>query len=265
MSEYQFYQFKTVNRTLTKAEQKIVNTWSSRGNVSATTATFTYNYGDFKQNTEKCLLDYFDLFLYFADFGVRQMMFRFPKKGVDFDALKQYRYDDGNGRSIEIREQGDAVLIHLEESLDDGGFEGFVEYENTLGNIQSLWNDIMQGDYRSLYLIWLHFATLNLEAENDLDEDADEFELLEAKMPIVPAGFQQIDDSLNEFMAFWEISDDLIVSAARLSPAKAAPKTDFQAAIARLSDAEKSKYLLRFAQDEPFVQSEFLKHLKSLT
>ena len=29
MSEYQYYQFCTINRTLSKEEQKEVNTWSS--------------------------------------------------------------------------------------------------------------------------------------------------------------------------------------------------------------------------------------------
>ena len=33
MSEYQFYEFRTVNRTLTKVEQTEINTWSSRANT----------------------------------------------------------------------------------------------------------------------------------------------------------------------------------------------------------------------------------------
>ncbi len=267
MSEYQFYQFKTVNRSLSKAAQDDVDTWSSRGDVSSTTATFTYSYSDFRQNPEKCLLQYFDMYLHFASYGTRHIMFKFPKKILDLNILKQYEYDDDE-RHLLVRVVGDDVLIDMEESLQDS-----VEtygYESTLGNIKSLWNDIVQGDYRCLYVTWLHFASLNAGVNADLDEEEydaeDEDEAINNKeMPPVPAGLQKMGGSLTEFMSFWDISEDLVAAAAQLSPEKVAPEYDFQTAIARLSDAEKSKYLLRFAQDEPTVKNELIKHLKSLS
>lgn len=56
MSEYQYYEFRTVNRTLTREEVKEVDSWSSRGNVSSTSATFTYNFGDFKRDPKRCFV-----------------------------------------------------------------------------------------------------------------------------------------------------------------------------------------------------------------
>jgi hypothetical protein len=267
MSEYQFYQFKTVNRSLSKTAQADVDTWSSRGDVSSTTATFTYSYSSFRQNPEKCLLQYFDMYLYFASYGTRQIMFKFPKKILDLNILKQYEYADDE-RHLLVRVVGDDVLIDMEENLQDS--EETYGYESTLGNIKSLWNDIVQGDYRCLYVTWLHFASLNAGVNADLDDDEydaeeDDEDLNNQDMPPVPAGLKQIDGSLTEFMSFWGVSEDLVAAAAQLSPVKVLPEVDFQTAIARLSDAEKSKYLLRFAQDEPTVKNELLKHLKSLS
>ena len=94
MSEYQYYEFRTVNRTLTREEVKEVNSWSSRGNVTSTSASFTYNYGDFKQNPEKCLLSHFDMMLYYANYGCRRMMFKFPQKLVNLKTLQQFDYSN---------------------------------------------------------------------------------------------------------------------------------------------------------------------------
>jgi len=47
MSEFQIYQFKSIDRLLTDAERKEIGSWSSRTKPTATSATFTYAYGDF--------------------------------------------------------------------------------------------------------------------------------------------------------------------------------------------------------------------------
>jgi hypothetical protein len=55
MSEYQYYEFGTVNRTLSRAEQQDVGTWSSRAEVTASSASFTYHYGDFQEKMTEIL------------------------------------------------------------------------------------------------------------------------------------------------------------------------------------------------------------------
>jgi hypothetical protein len=94
MSEYQFYEFRTINRALSKKEIEEVNTWSSRGEVTPTSASFVYHYSSFRQNVEKCLLGYFDMMLYVANFGCRRVMFRFPSELVDDDALRAYTWPE---------------------------------------------------------------------------------------------------------------------------------------------------------------------------
>ena len=161
--EYQFYEFRTVNRTLTKHEQAAVEGWSSRSKATPTGAKFVYNYGDFKHDPEKCLIDYFDMMLYLASYGCRRVMFRFPKDLVDVKALRHYQYSFGSDyeRSLKIVVRGEYVVIDMEENLEEG-YEDWIECEDTLSSLTSLWTDIVNGDYRCLYMGWLHFASLAL-------------------------------------------------------------------------------------------------------
>ena len=50
MSEYQRYEWMTVDRSLTKKEQEAVDDLSSHIEVSATDALVEYNWGDFKHD-----------------------------------------------------------------------------------------------------------------------------------------------------------------------------------------------------------------------
>ena len=139
MSEYQYYEFRTVNRTLTREEVKEVDSWSSRGNVSSTSATFTYNFGDFKRDPKQCLLAHFDIMLYYANYGCRRMIFRFPKKLVSLKTLQHYDYSHAEDyqSSIMISAEGDYVVVDIEENLEEG-FTEWLDCENTLAAVTPL-------------------------------------------------------------------------------------------------------------------------------
>ena len=257
MSEYSYYEFRTINRTLSREEVKEVNTWSSRGNVTATSATFTYNFGSFKRNPEQCLLSHFDMMLHYSNYGCRQIMFRFPKKLVNLKQLHQldYCHSEDYEHSIAVSAELDYVVINIEENLEEG-FDEWTDCENTLAALTPLWNDILNGDYRSLYLIWMDFAEKGIEREM--------VEKSELVFPPVPAGLKKPTAALEEFNNFWRIDGDLIDMLAKKSPDMSVKTADYKQAITFLSDSEKSEFLLRFAQNEPFVLQSFLKRLDGL-
>ncbi|MBI5714470.1 MAG: hypothetical protein HZC38_13765 [Chloroflexi bacterium] len=59
MSEYQYYEWQTLDRPLTEEEQDAVNGLSSHIDVSSTNAVVTYEWSDFKHDPLKVLAKYF--------------------------------------------------------------------------------------------------------------------------------------------------------------------------------------------------------------
>lgn len=48
MSEYQYYEFRAIDRPLTEAQKSKISALSSRAHVTSRMASFVYNYGDFR-------------------------------------------------------------------------------------------------------------------------------------------------------------------------------------------------------------------------
>ena len=62
--------------------------------VSASRAVVTYAWGDFKHNPRKVLAQFFDAYLYLANWGSRRLMFRFPAGLLSREAIEPYCVDD---------------------------------------------------------------------------------------------------------------------------------------------------------------------------
>ena len=60
MSEYQYYEWQTVDRLLTEAEQDAVGRLSSHIDVSPIRAVVAYSWGDFKHDPRQVLVRFFD-------------------------------------------------------------------------------------------------------------------------------------------------------------------------------------------------------------
>ena len=90
MSEYQYYEFQAIDRPLTDEEQAAIRQLSSRVVLTPISAAFTYNYGDFRGDREKVLLQYFDAMFYIANWGSCQLMFRCPKKALGLEQVQAY-------------------------------------------------------------------------------------------------------------------------------------------------------------------------------
>jgi len=70
MSEYQYYEFQTIDRPLSAEQQAVMRKLSSRVDLSATRAAFNYSYSDFRGEPLKVLEQHFDALLYIANWGV---------------------------------------------------------------------------------------------------------------------------------------------------------------------------------------------------
>lgn len=249
MSEYQYYEWQTIDRPLTAREQEDVNGLSSHmDTVTSTQAIVTYSWGDFKHDPKQVLLKYFDAFLYDSNFGVRELMFRLPKKLVDVDLFEPYLIED----RIILEKRGDYFVLHIEVN-DDADYFEWIESENILGQLAPLRDQLLQGDTRMLYLAWLKVISMDGEEWEDEPE------------PPVPAGLKKLNASLQAFAEFFEIDPHLISAAAEFSKsADSSTEVDFESAIAKLTRKESAAHLLQIAQGEPGAVLSLKKRLMKL-
>jgi hypothetical protein len=235
MSEYQHYEFQTIDRLLTEAEQAEVEELSGHIEVTASRAVVTYSYGDFRHDPKQVLSRYFDACLYAANWGTRRLMFRFPHGLIDLTDVEPY-FREG---AIEFTKLGAHQILEIELNEEEGF--GWVEAEGVLSGLVQLRNDILDGDYRCLYLAWLKAVTLE-----DPEDVADE------KEPPVPAGLQRLTPALQRLAQFFDIDPHLIESATAASPTKTLAVSDkaLRQAIAQLTREEFDEFLFRLAQGE---------------
>jgi hypothetical protein len=245
MSEYQYYEFQTIDRPLTREEQADISQLSSRVELSSTRAVFTYQYGDFRGDAKKVLAQYFDAMLYLANWGTKQLMFRFPKSLIDLKQVQPYCVED----IISFSTTGQHVILNIRFDDEGGGF--WVDGEGVLGSLVELRGDILRGDYRALYLAWLK---------------ATEFEQAETEEePPVPPGLGALSPALRDLARFVEIDDHLLKVAAQASSNLETSPDDAQVlrqAIAQLPREECDAYLLRLVQGELHLDMEIRARLR---
>jgi len=107
MSEYQFYEFRAIDRALTPAEQAELRRYSSRAEITSRSFVNEYSYGSFKGDEDEFMARYFDAHLYVANWGSRRLMFRLPRSAVDPEALSAYMAGDHN----RVTAAGDFVVV----------------------------------------------------------------------------------------------------------------------------------------------------------
>ena len=240
MSEFQQYEFRAIDRPLSKEERAAVSSWSSRTIASGTGATFTYHYGDFPKDEITVVEQYFDAMLYTANWGSTRLIFKFPRKLVDVRQLGQYSVE-----GLEVIKKSDTVILDIDLSDEEG--DGRWEEEVELSSLLPLRSDIIAGDYRCLYLVWLKVSTEGAMSEwGDVDPESEE--------PDVPPGLSSLSGPLSDFAALFGIGEDLIAAAAAASPQEVRPPTrDLAAEIAALPEEEKNEFLTRLLRDEPLL------------
>ena len=167
MSEFQYYEFYSIDKDLTEQEIEEVDSLSSRFSPTSRRAIFTYSYSDFKHDEETVLLKYFDFFLYLSNWGTKRIMYKIPIELVDYEEIKQYKCNYDNyyaDNGILIKKKSKFAIIDI--NLSEEGGDMWIEEESQISpNLIGLRQDILNGDYRSLFIMWLHIKHLEFESE----------------------------------------------------------------------------------------------------
>ena len=231
MSEYQYYEFKAMDRALTKAEMAALRAISTRAVITSTSFANHYEWGDLKADPLKLLAKYFDAFVYVTNWGTRDFHLRLPQESVDSKQLRAML----PGKSVRVRSSVESLIVSFESEVESDDWE---DGDSWMGALISLRSDLLRGDLRCLYLGWLHCAE-----NEEFSKDALE--------PPVPAGLAELSASLNSLIEYLAIDENLVqVAAAASTPLHAGPsRKELAAWIRGLSEKDKDDLLLTAALD----------------
>ncbi|MDX8441236.1 hypothetical protein [Mesorhizobium australafricanum] len=240
MSEYQYYEFQAIDRPLSNTDRQVLRGLSSRARITAASFTNSYEWGDFKGDPDELMARWFDLHLYFANWGTRRLMIKLPARLVDRDRIGAFL---AATEDVMLSAAGENVIVSIaREELeceyrddDDSGW---------LAALAPLRADLLAGDLRLFYLTWL----MAVEAD-----------AIEPDAPEPMSGIGPLTESLEAFAAFFGIDHDLVQAAAERSAETApdGPAPDMaRRVVAAMSDAEKTSLLMRVFNGEPNMSAE---------
>ena len=252
MSEYQYYGFQAIDRPLSEDDMQWLRGLSTRAQITTTSFVNVYHWGNFRGDPIKLMERCFDAFVYVTNWGYRRFMFRLPRASFDAAGAKPYCHRDG----VSLRKKKDCVLLEFDCDDEPGDWEGWDDGSGWMASLTPLRNDLLDGDWRCLYLAWLS----GIETES-LSDNATE--------PPVPAGLKDLSAPLGAFVDFLNIDTELVNVAAARSGSRAAndpPVNALKKWISSLTVSEKDRLLLRIAQgDEPNPRRSLMRSFKDTT
>jgi hypothetical protein len=242
MSEYQYYEFLAIDRPLNQSAMKKLRSISSRAEITSSSFTNHYEWGDLNGDPQEFMERWFDLHLYLANWGTRRLMIRVPKRCVSLEDIDPFLgpVDD----AVQLSTSGDNIVASIAfDELDlDGGWENG---SGRLGPLVPLRAELLSGDLRLFYLVWLTGVQYGRA-------DDDEIEPLPGIGPLTAAQ--------KSFAEFFVIDPDLVQAAAELEAEGAAgSQDDLRAMLSGLPEQEKIELLLRVADGDPGVAPELKK------
>jgi hypothetical protein len=230
MSEYQYYEFQTIDRPLTDGERKALEELSSRAKITATSFINTYEWGNFRGKPDELMARWFDLHLYLANWGTRRLMIRWPARLIDVGRIESML------EAVEcagIKRTGDYVVLDVlqQEEEPEWNEENGAGWLDRLARLRS---DVLEGDLRIFYLLWL----------TEVQREA-----IDAETPEPLPGIGPLTDGLDGFAQFFKVDLDLVAAAAERSNDTLLDDTAKAETIRRftqqLPEAEKTELLLR--------------------
>ena len=207
MSEYQYYEFAAVDRPLGARDLDVLRGLSTRAHITPTSFVNTYQWGSFKGDPRRLVERYFDAFLYLANWGTHELILRLPARLVDPGTAQRYC----SGDAVSAWHTGDHVIVAAVSEDEEGDFEW--GGEGVLASILPVRAELLSGDLRALYLLWL----LSVQV-GEVPDDAVE--------PPVPASLNALTGSQTALVDFLRIDRDLVDVAAAGSPPASETRVD---------------------------------------
>ncbi|MGX7730879.1 hypothetical protein ACWPOB_16630 [Rhodococcus sp. 2H158] len=94
MSEYQHYEFLTVDRPWDERQQAEVRSLSTRARITATSFVNEFHWGSFRGDPNRMMERCYDAHLHLTSWGTRRIMLRLPRGLLDLDVVGNYCLDE---------------------------------------------------------------------------------------------------------------------------------------------------------------------------
>jgi hypothetical protein len=244
MSEYQYYEFAAVDRPLDRDELADVRALSTRAHITPTSFVNEYHWGDFRGNPQQLVERYYDAFFYLANWGTRQLMLRFPAALLDPSVAERYCVGD----TASSWSSSGYVIVSAMSEDDNADFEW--GGEGMLSSVLPVRAEILAGDLRALYLVWLLAVGYGVVDGQDVE-------------PPVPDGLATLTGSQTAFAEFLRIDPDLLAVAASCSVSRRpAPGLDIEAWVAHLPADERDALLVGLLRgDDPHLRAKSVRRM----
>lgn len=203
MSEYQYYEFLAIDAPLDAKQMAALRALSTRAEITSTSFTNEYHWGDFKGSPEKLMEQYFDAHGYVANWGTQILMLRLPTVLLSKETLAPYC----SGDVLHGWTKGEQLIIEWRRDAEPN--DEWVEGQGWMARLMPIREELEQGDYRSLYLGWLYAVSCDGMFEDIPPETLE---------PPVPAGLGKLSAAQRSLAEFLGIDEDFLAAAAQASP-----------------------------------------------
>ena len=198
------------------------------------------------------LREFFDGFLYWANWGSPELAFRFPHGILPADLIADYDFDD----FVTFTQYKDYDILDIHFGEMEGPDE-WIDYE--LGSLIPIRDELMEGDLRALYITWLASQCMMFGYEEDQEEE--DYEII---VPPVPPDFGKLTGAQQALAELLQVPEELLAAASRHSfgTMPSAKKDDFATWVNQLPVDRKDEYLLRLAHNESGLSHLFVRELR---
>ncbi len=185
---------------------------------------------------------WFDLHLYLANWGTRRIMIRLPKRLINHSRVDGFVSEVDE---VELFESGENLIVDVRFDSESSGY-GYSDEEGDgwLDSLAPLRNDMLAGDLRLFYILWLTAVERGLLADDQ-----------EEPLP----GIGPLSAPLKAFAEFFQVDLDLVRAAAE-SPANPDSGGSFddesRKAITSIPADEKTDLLLRLVNGDVHIAAE---------
>ena len=152
MSEYQYYEFRTIDRPLGPDEMAQLRAVSTRAEITPSSFVNHYEWGDLKADPSDWMRRYFDAFVYSANWCSCRLSLRVPLATLSEDEVASF--GDADGLRITASDTHWIIDWCLNESENYDRF-GMDDGSGWIRRLMPLRDELLCGDLRALYLGWL--------------------------------------------------------------------------------------------------------------